>query len=125
MIGNLGNNNFSSKPKGKTDTICPISWAVLNNELIATEGIENASSQLVELAHKIQTVYCNKILQALPIESHQRFSNLSIAVDQKKIFNTNLNYFVETNDNKMSILTPQEKKEPELMDKKVIPRRVL
>ena len=92
VVGYLENNNFFSKPKCKTDTTCPISWAVINNELLATEGMENASSELSELAHKIQTVYSNRILQALSLESHQRFSSLSIAINPKHIFNTCLLY---------------------------------
>lgn len=121
VIGYLENNHFFSKPKCKTDTTCPISWAVINNELIATEGMENASLEIYELAHKIQTVYSNKILQAFPLESQERFSTLSLAINPKQVFNTDLNYFVETNDKEMSILMPEEKKESELLDKKAIP----
>lgn len=121
IIGCLENNNFFSKPTYKTDTTCPISWAIINNELIAIEGMENASSELTKLAHKIQTIYSNQILQAFPLEPGERFSNLSIAISPKKIFNTDLNYFIETNDDEMSILTPQENNEPEFLDRNVIP----
>lgn len=120
VIGYLENNQVFSKPRCKTDTTCPISWAIINNELLATEGMENASLEISELAHKIQTVYSNSILQAFPLEPHQRFSNLNIAINPNKVFNTDLTYFVETNDEEMSILMPKEKNEPELLDKKVI-----
>lgn len=121
IIGSLDNNHLFSKPKAKTDTTCPILWAVIDNELLATEGLENASPEIYELAHKIQTVYSNKILQAFPLESHERFSNLSIAINPKKVFKTDLNYFVETNEKEASILMPEQKKGSELLDKKVIP----
>lgn len=121
VIGSVQNYNFVSKPKCKTDTTCPILWAIINNELVATEGMENASGEMSELAHKIQTIYSNKILQAFPLDSHQIFSNLSLAINPKNILNTDKTHFVETNDKEMSIHMPKEKKEPELSDKKVIP----
>lgn len=120
IIGYLYNGSLFSKPKEKTDTTCPTTWAVISGELLATEGIDNASPEVVQLA-KVVEKYASRILQHLPRESDEKFSKLSIAIDPRRLCNTDYTYFVETNNKDMSILTPQQKKAPQVSEEKVIP----
>lgn len=120
IIGYVDNGTLFSKPAERSDTVCPTTWVVTSWGLLATEGVDNPSSKVCELATIIET-RANEILQYVPREFDDRFSKLSIAIDPRRICMTDLTYFVETNDREMSILTPQEKRETQLSKGTIIP----
>lgn len=120
IIGYVDNRSLLSKPKERTDTVCPTTWVVEPNGLSATEGVDNASVEVFELAKTVEKC-AGRILQHVPRESDERFSKLSITIDPRKICKTDCTYFVETNDREISILTPKGKKELQASGKKVIP----
>ncbi|MGL4348176.1 MAG: hypothetical protein ACRCSV_01780 [Chlamydiales bacterium] len=119
IIGELQKGKLVSKPKQRTVTVCPIAWVATAEALFATKAIVNASEKVLHLV-KIIEKKANNILQHLPLESHEKFSKLSIAIDPRILCDTNKTYFVETNDKDISILTPQQKEEVDFSAEKIV-----
>lgn len=119
IIGELQDGKLFSKPKERTHTVCPITWVATSQGLLATEGIDNSSEKVLHLV-KIIEEKANNILQHLPLEPHEKFSKLSIAIDPRILCDTNKTYFLETNDKDISILTPQQKEEVEFSGEKIV-----
>lgn len=112
IIGVIENGKLCSELRSRTETTCPTTWAVIDNDLLAIEGIENPSKEVIEVAKKVQD-NASKILPCLPFHPNQRCSTLSIAIDPRIYFHTGKKYFVEKNKQGKSIVSPLEKKELE------------
>lgn len=98
---------FVSGPQVRSLNTCPTTWVATKDGLMPSEGIENPSEQMVELAHEVlrhAPVIQNRLLQ----DPHAQFSTCSVAIDPRLLFETPHLKFVETNDDEQSILQPSD-----------------
>lgn len=112
IIGHLEDHILYSKQQVETTDICPTALVATKDGLFITEAIDNPSLRISEAAKKIHN-YAKEILLYLPIEEGEEFSKFVVMVNQQIINDIDAEYFLETNSNKMSVITPTKKGDSE------------
>lgn len=109
IIGHLKEHTLYSKPQVETTNICPTALVATKDGLVITEAVDNPSLKISEAAKKIHD-FAKEILSHLPIEEGEKFSKFVVMVNQQIINDIDADYFLETNSDRMSIITPTKKR---------------
>lgn len=105
IIGHLKEHTLYSKPQVETTNICPTALVATKDGLVITEAVDNPSLKISEAAKKIHD-FAKEIFSYLPIEEGEEFSKFVVMVNQQITNDIDADCFLETNSNKMSVLTP-------------------
>lgn len=119
IIGFVEGGKFISQPTRRTITAFPITWAIIDGEFRAIDGIDKPLKKVVEIARKVEE-NADKILPHLQLNSNKGYSELSIAVDPRIYLQTNESCFLETNKKGRSIVSPVGKEELESLEDQII-----
>lgn len=105
IIGQVKESSLYSRRQYNTEIACPTAWVPTKEGLSAIEGIINPSTEVSEIAKKVNES-AEKIRNLFLLSKEEEFSKFSVAIDPGTITDVKSSYFLETNVDGTSILNP-------------------